>query len=153
MRLLLFFVLNFGALALGSYLMGEGPMGSWYTNLNKAPWTPPGWVFGASWTLIMICLSIFMNKAVQIEALSKTILWIYGVQLVLNILWNPLFFDLNWMGIALIEIILLVFVVGFMAYQGKALSAPAYLATYSLRGVAKYRDYAKRLRTAEQLTS
>ena len=90
MRLLLFFVLNFGALALGSYLMGEGPLGSWYTNLNKAPWTPPGWVFGASWTLIMVCLSIFMNKAVQIEALSKTILWIYGVQLVLNILWNPL---------------------------------------------------------------
>jgi tryptophan-rich sensory protein len=60
-----------------------------------------------------------MNKAVQIEALSKTILWIYGVQLVLNILWNPLFFDLNWMGIALIEIILLVFVVGFMAIKAK----------------------------------
>ena len=102
MRLILFFVLNFGVLALGSYLMGEGPMGSWYTNLNKAPWTPPGWVFGASWTLIMVCLSIFMNKAVQIEALSKTIL-----------------FDLNWMGIALIEIILLVLVVGFMAIKAK----------------------------------
>ena len=43
----------------------------------------------------------------------------YGVQLVLNILWNPLFFDLHWMGIALIEIILLVFVVGFMAIKAK----------------------------------
>ena len=118
-KLLFFFVLNFGALALGSYLMGEGPTGSWYTNLNKAPWTPPGWVFGTSWTLIMICLSIFMNKAAQIEALSKTILWIYGVQLVLNILWNPLFFDLHWMGVALFEIILLVFVVGFMAIKAK----------------------------------
>ena len=38
-------------------------------------------------------------------------------------------------------------------HQGKALSATAYLAAYSLRGVAKYRDYAERLRTAEQLTS
>ena len=119
MRLLLFFILNFGALALGNYLMGEGPMGSWYTHLNKAPWTPPGWVFGAAWTLIMVCLSLFMNKAVQIEALNKTILWIYGVQFVLNILWNPLFFDLHWMGVALIEIILLVFVVGFMAIKAK----------------------------------
>ena len=119
LRLLFFFVLNFGALALGSYLMGEGPTGSWYTDLNKAPWTPPGWVFGTSWTLIMVCLSIFMNKAAQIEALSKTILWIYGVQLVLNILWNPLFFDLHWMGVALFEIILLVFVVGFMAIKAK----------------------------------
>lgn len=119
MKLLVFFILNFGALALGSYLMGEGPTGNWYTNLNKAPWTPPGWVFGAAWTLIMVCLSIFMNKAVQIEALRKTILWIYGVQLVLNILWNPLFFNFHWTGLALIEIITLVFVVGFMALKAK----------------------------------
>jgi benzodiazapine receptor len=119
MRLLLFFFLNFGALALGSYLMGEGPLGSWYTNLNKAPWTPPGWVFGASWTLIMICLSIFMNKAVQIESMRNTILWVYAIQLVFNIAWNPLFFDLHWMGWALVEIIVLVFIVGAMALIAK----------------------------------
>lgn len=119
MRLILFFILNFGALALGSYLMGEGPLGSWYTNLNKAPWTPPGWVFGASWTLIMVCLSLFMNKAVQVEGLRNTILWIYAVQLVFNIAWNPLFFDLHWMGWALVEIIILVFIVGAMALIAK----------------------------------
>jgi len=119
MRLVLFLILNFGALALGSYSMGEGPLGSWYTNLNKAPWTPPGWVFGASWTLIMICLSLFMNKAVQVESLRNTILWIYAVQLVFNIAWNPLFFDLHWMGWALVEIIVLVFIVGAMALIAK----------------------------------
>jgi benzodiazapine receptor len=119
MRLILFFILNFGALALGSYLMGEGPLGSWYTNLNKAPWTPPGWVFGAAWTLIMVCLSLFMNKAVQVESLRNTILWIYAVQLVFNIAWNPLFFDLHWMGWALVEIIILVFIVGAMALIAK----------------------------------
>ena len=118
-RLLVFGVINFGALGIGAYLMGEGPMSDWYQNGNKAPWTPPGWVFGASWTLIMICLSIFMNKAVQIEALRTSILWIYGVQLVLNILWNPLFFNFHWTGLALVEIILLVFVVGFMAIKAK----------------------------------
>lgn len=119
MRLVLFFVLNFGALALGSYLMGEGPLGSWYTNLNKAPWTPPGWVFGASWTLIMICLSLFMNKAVQVESMRNIILWVYAIQLVFNIAWNPLFFDLHWMGWALVEIIILVFIVGAMALIAK----------------------------------
>ena len=119
MRLILFFILNFGSLALGSYLMGEGPLGSWYTNLNKAPWTPPGWVFGAAWTLIMVCLSLFMNKAVQVESLRNTILWIYAIQLVFNIAWNPLFFDLHWMGWALVEIIILVFIVGAMALIAK----------------------------------
>ena len=102
MKLLVFFILNFGALALGSYLIGEGPMGSWYSDLNKAPWTPPGWVFGAAWTIVMVCLSIFMNKAFQIEALRTSILWIYGIQLALNILWNPLFFNLHLTGLALI---------------------------------------------------
>lgn len=119
MKLLVFFILNFGALALGSYLMGEGPMGSWYSDLNKAPWTPPGWVFGAAWTIVMVCLSIFMNKAFQVEALRTSILWIYGIQLALNILWNPLFFNLHLTGLALIEIITLVFVIGFMALKAK----------------------------------
>ena len=115
MRLLFFLLLNFGALALGGFLMGEGPTGEWYSNLNKAPWTPPGWVFGASWTIIMTCLSIFMNRAIQIGPLRASIIWIYSVQLALNVLWNLLFFNFNWMGIALIEIICLVFVVGMMA--------------------------------------
>lgn len=119
MRLLFFLLLNFGALALGSFLMGEGPTGIWYSNLNKAPWTPPGWVFGASWTVIMLCLSFFMSKAVQIEPIRASILWIYSIQLLLNVLWNALFFNFNWMGVALIEIICLVFVVGAMAIIAK----------------------------------
>ena len=136
MKLLVYFILNFGALALGSYLMGEGPTGNWYTNLNKAPWTPPGWVFGASWTLIMVCLSIFMNKAVQIDSLRTSILWIYAVQLVLNILWNPLFFNLHWTGFALIEIITLVFVVRFYGPESQTLFTAIDLVTNTLCDLA-----------------
>jgi len=55
--LLLFLIINFGGLALGSYLMNDGPNSTWYNDLNQAPWTPPGWVFGAAWTVIMICLT------------------------------------------------------------------------------------------------
>ena len=51
----LFLLLNFGALAIGSYFMNNGPQSNWYLTLNKAPWTPPGWVFGVAWTTIMIC--------------------------------------------------------------------------------------------------
>ena len=59
--LLVFFLLvNFGGLAIGNWLMNSGPSSTWYLELNKAPWTPPGWVFGAAWTLIMICFSIYL---------------------------------------------------------------------------------------------
>ena len=41
---IIFIVINFGGLAIGSWLMNNGPMTEWYTNLNQAPWTPPDWV-------------------------------------------------------------------------------------------------------------
>ncbi len=55
---ILFLVANFGGLAIGSWLMNNGPISDWYTNLNQAPWTPPGAVFGIAWTFIMNCFSI-----------------------------------------------------------------------------------------------
>lgn len=119
MRLLLFFILNFGALALGSYLMGEGPTGSWYSSLQKAPWTPPGWVFGASWTLIMVLLAFFMNKAVASESLKSTIWTLYILQLILNVAWNPMFFHYHITGWALIELLALLGLVAVMALQSR----------------------------------
>ena len=46
--LIIFLIINFGALGLGVLLMQNGPETDWYLQLNKAPWTPPGWVFGAA---------------------------------------------------------------------------------------------------------
>lgn len=43
--------------------MGGSPADNdWYTSLNKAPWTPPGWVFGFAWTTIMILYSIYLSR-------------------------------------------------------------------------------------------
>ena len=110
MYLILFLVLNFGALALGGYLQGEGPGGIWYQSLNLAPWTPPGWVFGAAWTLIMIGLSIYTAALVKVEK-SPTIYILFSLQLVLNVLWNPLFFKYQLSGWSLFVIIALFLVV------------------------------------------
>ncbi|MDH3796458.1 MAG: tryptophan-rich sensory protein, partial [Flavobacteriaceae bacterium] len=60
LRLIVFLVLNFGALALGSLFTNMGISSDWYSELSKAPWTPPGWVFGAAWTTIMLCFSVYM---------------------------------------------------------------------------------------------
>lgn len=59
-RIALFLVLNFAALGIGGLFSGQGVPSDWYTGLNKAPWTPPGWVFGSAWTIIMICFAIYM---------------------------------------------------------------------------------------------
>ncbi len=119
-RLLGFLILNFGALALGRFLMGEGAMGDWYQNLQRAPWEPAGWVFGAAWTFIMICFSIFMAQVWRKEkANAGKLLGIYAVQLVFNILWNPIFFKWHLPLIALVVITTLLFIVFLLFKEGK----------------------------------
>ena len=114
-KIFLFLVLNFTALAIGGLFTGNGVSSMWYQNLNKAPWTPPGWVFGAAWTLIMIFLSIAMAKLLGKTSRRSHIMSIWGVHLVLNVLWNPLFFNWHLLGIALIEILMLL---AFVIYLG-----------------------------------
>ena len=106
MRLFFFLIINFGALFIGSLLMGNGPTGDWYQSLNKAPWTPPGWVFGAAWTSIMICFSIYMSRLTKISNLSSINI-LFGIQVILNIAWNYLFFNQQLVLIGLFEIIVL----------------------------------------------
>lgn len=118
--LLLFLFLNFGGLALGNYLMNNGPVSEWYTSLNQAPWTPPGWVFGVAWTLIMICFSIYLVKLFQQQNSLRT--WvIYGIALVLNISWNYVFFNIHLTAAGLINIILLTLVILYFFLNFKSL--------------------------------
>lgn len=120
-RLILFLLINFGALALGSWLMGSSPLeNQWYQNLNKAPWTPPGWVFGAAWTFIMICFSVFLWKFSGKEFRSDaiTVYAIFIVQLLLNIGWNPVFFAWHHTTLALIIIIALTLLIFFWMMYG-----------------------------------
>ena len=106
--LILFLGLNFGALAFGSYLMGTNPSANeWYQNLPRAPWTPPGWVFGAAWFTIMLLFSIFIGLQYNQTKEKRKLIWIYLVQLCLNISWNPVFFHYHQIGLALLILILL----------------------------------------------
>ena len=91
-RILLFLVLNFTALGIGGMFTGAGVPSDWYQNLNKAPWTPPGWMFGAAWTLIMVCFAIYMAYLLKAHVDKKRIVLLFSIQWILNVAWNPLFF-------------------------------------------------------------
>ena len=102
---IIFLIINFGALYIGGNLMGEGPTGNWYQNLNIAPWTPPGFVFGLAWTLIMITFSIFMKNMILDKAINqKTVIALFLIQLVLNVSWNFTFFYSHLVLISLVVI-------------------------------------------------
>jgi benzodiazapine receptor len=103
---ILFLILNFGGLAIGSWLMDKGPLTDWYTNLNQAPWTPPGIVFGIAWTLIMICFSIYLGK-LFLGNNSQKMKIIFLIQFILNVSWNFIFFNQHLILVGLITITLL----------------------------------------------
>lgn len=112
-KLILFLLLNFGALALGGLFTKNGVSSDWYENLNKAPWTPPGWMFGVAWTTIMICFSFYMAEVWRVDENKNFIVLLFSAQWILNVAWNPVFFYLQQSGFGLIIIVLLTFLVGF----------------------------------------
>ena len=114
--IILFLVINFGGLAFGSWLMDSGPTAEWYVNLNKAPWTPPGWVFGAAWTTIMICFSIYLGYLFDILNNTKSKL-LFAVQVFLNVIWNYVFFNQHQIALGLVVITLLTVVIFYFFFN------------------------------------
>lgn len=112
-KFIVFLVLNFGALAVGGLFTGKGLPSEWYAELNKAPWTPPGWVFGAAWTVIMICFTFFMTFAVKDVKNIRLLIALFSVQWVLNVMWNPAFFYFHNVLVGLIVISALTLLVGY----------------------------------------
>ena len=115
---LIFLLLNFGALYIGSLLMGGSPMqNEWYQKLPKAPWTPPGWFFGVAWTIVMISFSIFLSYQGNFKTWTIQYKLLFSIQFVLNTTWNYVFFQLHGVILALVMLLCLLFVVCFMLKQ------------------------------------
>lgn len=117
----LFFIINFGELVLGSLLMGSSPIeNDWYVQLNKAPWTPPGWVFGAAWTSIMLLFTIYLTGQDKEKLLNKKFIVLFSVQFLCNVLWNPIFFYFHWTFLGMFVILSLFVSLILLLYHYKS---------------------------------
>lgn len=116
-RIIIFLVLNFGALAIGGIFTSDGVASDWYANMEKAPWTPPGWVFGAAWTTIMICFAFYMAFLWIKEQNRNILIGLFLVQWILNILWNPVFFYFHNVVLGLVVICGLTVIVGYFLFH------------------------------------
>jgi benzodiazapine receptor len=78
--------------------------GAWYEALRKPPGTPPNWVFGPVWT-VLIAVAGWRVWRAQPGPSAAIVLW--GAQLVLNAAWSWLFFGLERPDLALFDIVAL----------------------------------------------
>ncbi|MDB5379530.1 MAG: tspO/MBR family protein [Rubritepida sp.] len=82
------------------------PVGAWYDELRKPSWNPPKWIFGPAWTVLYIMMGV-AAWLVWRETGFGTAIAVFGLQLVLNLLWTALFFGMKRPDLALYELVLL----------------------------------------------
>ncbi len=67
-----------------------------YADMYKPPLAPPGWVFPVVWTILYILMGIASWMIFESQGADKRLaLSLYGNQLLLNIVWPLLFFELE----------------------------------------------------------
>lgn len=80
----------------------------WYPSIIKPSWNPPNWLFGPVWSALYICIGISLALIWHSTVDIKTKAYRYfAIQLCLNILWTPIFFNFHQIGLAFIEIVLM----------------------------------------------
>ena len=95
--------------ALGA-LASAGDSDPWYVMLNKAPGTPPGFVFGLVWPALYILMAIgacMVWRAGGTWKRADSALGLYFLQLIANLGWSYLFFKYHLASAALIDIVAL----------------------------------------------
>ena len=135
-RLLISIIICESAGVLGSVFTAP-KIGAWYKALNKPSFNPPNWIFGPIWTVLFLLMGIslylvwaknwepknrifnFRKKAWNIWSQKfldgkwkrANIILIFGLQLVLNILWPVIFFGMQVPAAAFFELLMLWFAV------------------------------------------
>lgn len=98
-----------------SSIVTQSSIQTWYPTIEKPSFNPPNWVFAPVWTLLFILMGIaaglVWDKFTANRELVKKGMLFFGVQLALNALWSYLFFGLNNILLASIEIVLLLLII------------------------------------------
>jgi tryptophan-rich sensory protein len=107
-------------------------VGAWYRELLKPSWNPPNWVFGPAWTAILALAAwsgvLAWKNAVDDGPERVMILALFGVNIVLHMLWSPLFFALKRPDWALIKVpFLWLSIVALMLAVGRYSSSTVWL--------------------------
>ncbi len=93
-----------------SGLITAGAIEGWYTEIEKPTFNPPETVFGPVWTVLYIMMGfaagLIWSNGLEDPKVRRA-LSLFGVQMLLNVLWSLLFFGLKSPGLALVDITLL----------------------------------------------
>lgn len=90
----------------------SGNMGDNYQSYAKPPLSPPGWVFPIAWVILYALMGI-ASYLIYEESRGKgeekrEALFFYGLQLLVNFIWSPIFFRFEAYWVAVIVLVVLI---------------------------------------------
>ena len=103
-----------------SGLITAGAVEGWYMEIQKPSFNPPNTIFGPVWTVLYVLMGfsagLIWSNGMEFAPVRRA-LALFGVQLMLNVLWSLLFFGLKSPGLALIDIGLMLVAIGLGFYR------------------------------------
>lgn len=75
---------------------------TWYKRIPLPSWTPPNFVFAPVWTLLYGLMGVSVSRIVRAGARDSIALKLWVVHYLLNLLWAPLFFGLQYLRVGLV---------------------------------------------------
>ncbi|NYI21997.1 tryptophan-rich sensory protein [Sphingobium indicum] len=94
---------------LSGKLANSGYGNRWFAALAKPELIPPGWVFGAAWTVLYVLMALAFAIVLHARGARGrgAAITAFVAQLILNLLWSPLFFRAHQVDQALALIVVL----------------------------------------------
>jgi len=113
LSLVIILLITFIAPMIGSYATTTFKE-PWYSQIILPSFNPPSWVFAPVWTTLYLLMTLAIWR-VWLISFNKKILKIYFVHLFFNSTWSVVFFGFHLIGLALINlIIILIFIIFLM---------------------------------------
>jgi|APTNR8051073442_1049403.scaffolds.fasta_scaffold00155_42 tryptophan-rich sensory protein len=107
------FLLAVFAVAAAAGAVTADSVATWYQTLNRPAFTPPDGVFAPVWTALYAAMAVAGWRVWRKVGFSggRNALTLFAIQLLLNGAWSFLFFGAREIGIALIDIVVLLLVI------------------------------------------
>ena len=106
-----------------------------FSTFHQPPLAPPAWLFPVAWMSLYVLMGLasyfiwkkgYDSKKVAEKTASRNALIVYGVQLVMNFVWTPLFFSLGWYWFAFAWLMVMWALIIVLLVQAFRISRPAF---------------------------
>ena len=144
-RPLLFFLLVTLAVGASASVLTEPNIATWYAGLVHPSFAPPNWLFAPVWTTLYIAMAVAAWRVWRTSGTRSAEMAAYAGQLLFNFAWSAIFFGGHRIGLAFIEICILlalILVTTVLFWRRDRLAGLLFLPYLAWTGFAAFLNYA-----------